>query len=82
VAPHLEQLLRGLIHSDGCRSINTGRNWRSARYSFSNRSADILRIFTEACSRLDVHWTTAPHTIYVSRVADVARLDAFIGPKA
>ena len=32
--------LRGLIHSDGCRNINTGTNWRNPRYSFSNRSAD------------------------------------------
>jgi hypothetical protein len=79
---HPEQLLRGLIHSDGCRGMNTGRNWRYPRYSFSNRSADILRIFCETCDRLGVHWTKAPHTIYVSRVADVTRLDEFIGPKA
>lgn len=38
-------LLRGLIHSDGCRFINTGRNgWRAARYSFSNLSTDIKQI--------------------------------------
>ena len=75
-------LLRGLIHSDGCRFINTGRgSWTCPRYSFSNLSADIKRIFCDACDRLDIHWTTAPKTIYVSRKADVARLDEFIGPK-
>jgi hypothetical protein len=76
-------LLRGLIHSDGCRSINTGRgNWRCPRYSFSNLSADIKQIFCDACDQLDIHWTAAaPKTIYVSRKADVARLDEFIGPK-
>jgi hypothetical protein len=74
-------LLRGLIHSDGCRFINTGRKWRHPRYVFNNYSEDILRIFCRACDRLDLHWTTAPHTVYVSRVADVAALDAFIGPK-
>jgi Homeodomain-like domain-containing protein len=76
-------LLRGLIHSDGCRFVNTGRgNWRCPRYSFSNLSADIKQIFCDTCDRLDIHWTAAPpKTIYVSRKADVARLDEFIGPK-
>jgi hypothetical protein len=78
---HAEQLLRGLIHSDGCRFINTGTNWRHPRYSFSNRSADIRGIFCDACARLGLRWTTCPHTVYVSRKSDVARLDEFIGPK-
>jgi hypothetical protein len=82
VARHPELLLRGLIHSDGCRFVNTGRNWRHPRYSFSNRSEDILKIFCDACDLLGVRWTTAPRTVYVSRVRDVAVLDEFIGPKA
>ena len=77
-----ELCLRGLIHSDGCRNINTGTNWRNPRYSFSNRSDDIRDIFCWACELLQLHWTTAPRTIYVSRKADVARMDTFIGPKA
>jgi hypothetical protein len=81
VAKHPEQLLRGLIHSDGCRFVNTGRNWRHPRYSFSNRSDDIRAIFCDACDLLGVRWTTAPRTVYVSRVRDVALLDEFIGPK-
>jgi hypothetical protein len=82
VERHPELLLRGLIHSDGCRFENTGRDgWRAPRYSFSNRSADIRRIFQEACDLLGLHWTVAPHTVYVSRKADVARMDQFIGPK-
>lgn len=81
VDEHPERLLRGLIHSDGCRFINTGRNWRHPRYSFSNRSRDILEIFCAACDRLALGWTRAPNTIYVSRVADVGRLDEFVGPK-
>jgi hypothetical protein len=76
-------LLRGLIHSDGCRFMNTGRGgWRHPRYAFSNRSAHIRGIFCMACQRLGLHWTRAPYTIYVSRKADVARLDEFVGPKA
>lgn len=78
-----EDLIRGLIHSDGCRFQNTGRSgWSQPRYSFTNHSADIHTIFRAACERLGVRWTQAkPHTTYVSRGADVARLDQFIGPK-
>jgi hypothetical protein len=78
-----EALLRGLIHSDGCRFINTGRDgWAQPRYGFKNTSADIRRIFCDACDLLGLRWTTARTTVYVSRKADVARLDEFIGPKA
>jgi Homeodomain-like domain-containing protein len=80
---HPDQLLRGLIHSDGCRFINTGRDgWVCPRYAFYQASADIRRIFCEACDRLGLRWTTAgERTIYVSCKADVALLDTFIGPK-
>jgi hypothetical protein len=55
-----DQLLRGLILSDGCRFLNTGRGgWCWPRYEFSNRSADIRAIFCYACDQLGVHWTTA-----------------------
>jgi Homeodomain-like domain len=78
-----EQLVRGLIESDGCRFQNTGRGgWSHPRYSFSNHSADIHGIFRMACDQLGLRWTEAkPYTTYVSRVADVARLDVFVGPK-
>jgi hypothetical protein len=79
---HAEGLLRGPIHSDGCRFMNTGTNWRHPRYSFTNVSADIRQIFCDACEVPGVHWTTAPRTIYVSRTRDVVRLDEFILPKA
>jgi hypothetical protein len=82
VARSPDLLLRGLIHSDGCRFINTGRNWTNPRYAFSNRSADIRAIFCDACDLVGLRWTTAPHTIYVSRKADVAVLDDLVGPKA
>jgi Homeodomain-like domain len=75
------QLLRGLIHSDGCRFQNTGTNWSWPRYSFSQVSDDIRTIFCDACDRLGLRWTAARTTIYVSRKADVAILDEFIGPK-
>jgi hypothetical protein len=78
-----ELFLRGLIHSDGCRFINSGRGgWRNPRYSFSNRSSDIRRLFRSSCGQVGLHCTEAPHTVYVSRKADVARMDRFVGPKA
>jgi hypothetical protein len=78
-----EQLVRGLIHSDGCRFQNTGRNnWSWPRYAFSNLSDDIRAIFCNACDLLGVRWTkSGQRNIYVSRKADVAKLDEFIGPK-
>jgi hypothetical protein len=76
-------LLRGLIHSDGCRFTNTGRGgWRHPRYSFSNVSDDIKKIFCNTCDLLGLHWTVAPpKTVYVSRKDDVALLDEFVGSK-
>lgn len=79
-APHL--LLRGLIHSDGCRFFNTGRGgWRHPRYAFRNRSEGVRRIFCDACDLLGLRWTLSGEVVYVSRRDDVARLDEFIGPK-
>lgn len=76
-----ELVLRGLIHSDGCRFLNTGRRWSHPRYAFSNLSPDIRRIFTHACDLLGLRWTTSGRTVYVSRKADVAEMDRFVGPK-
>lgn len=84
-----DQLIKGLLQSDGCRFVNSGRNgWRHPRYAFSNVSTDITSIFCSACDRLGLRWTasfpkreSAAVSIYVSRKADVARLDEFVGPK-
>jgi hypothetical protein len=77
-----ELFLRGLIQSDGCRFENTGRDgWRANRYAFYNLSDDIIALFCWACELLGLRWTESKNTIYVSRKADVARMDAFIGPK-
>jgi hypothetical protein len=76
-------LLRGLIQSDGCRFQNTGRNWSHPRYSFTNLSGGIRTIFCDACDLMGLHWTlSGGKTIYVSRKADVAVLDRFVGPKS
>lgn len=78
-----DQLLRGLIQSDGCRVLNRVNGKTYPRYHFSNRSLDILRIFCMACEDYDVSWTRQSwKEISVARKADVARLDGVIGQKA
>ena len=86
VEQYPKMLLRGLVQSDGCRDINfattRGKRYEYPRYSFSNASGDIRRIFTDACDRLGVHWTRpSERVISIARRADVAFLDTFIGPK-
>lgn len=82
-----EALLRGLIHSDGCRVMNRAstekKTYFYSRYQFSNRSQDIHAIFRDACDRVGVAWRpSGSYTTNVSRRASVAKLDAFIGPKS
>ena len=86
VSRHPQLLLRGLIHSDGCRSTNTVRHGAKAyeypRYTFSNRSDDIRGIFCDTCDLIGVEWRVMNRwNISVARRASVARLDEFIGPK-
>jgi hypothetical protein len=86
VDAHSDQLVRGLIHSDGSRHINRIRHphktYDYVRYEFSNRSEDIKRIFCDACDALGVEWRVMNRdAISVARRGSVAKLDAFIGPK-
>jgi hypothetical protein len=81
VARHPQQLLRGLIHSDGWRGINpVGRGY--PRYLFTNFSDDIRQIFCRACDLFGVSWRRSRwNTISVARRKSVEKLDAVIGPK-
>jgi hypothetical protein len=89
---HPEQVLRGLIHSDGCRCINrfttklpSGRValYAYPRYFFTNESEDILQLFCATCDQLEIRWTRSSRkNVSVSHRASVAKLDGFIGPKA
>ena len=79
---HEELLLKGLIHSDGCRSINRVNGREYPRYYFSNYSEDIRNIFCSACDACGIRWKQMNwRTISVARRSDVERLDAVIGPK-
>jgi hypothetical protein len=78
-----EEFVRGLIDSDGCRVVANDRGVRSVRYHFSNRSEDILGLFTAALDDLDIPWTRSTrYIVSIYRKAATTRLDEFVGPKA
>lgn len=91
VQAHPGAFVRGLIHSDGCRTVNRfearlpsgqRRAYAYPRYFFSNRSPDIRWLFCEAGDQLGVRWTTPnERNISVSRRQSVALLDRHVGPK-
>ena len=91
VERHPWPFVRGLIHSDGCRTINrfatklpSGRvaQYAYPRYFFSNVSADIRELFCESCDRLGLRWTQSNHrNISIAHRASVALLDQHVGPK-
>jgi hypothetical protein len=88
---HPGSLIRGLIHSDGCRVINrfktklpSGRvaDYSYVRYFFSNLSRDIRDIFTEHCELLGIRVTQSNHrNLTVSHRHSVAILEEIVGPK-
>ncbi len=82
--------LRGLLHSDGCRSVNRfsvelagGQvaHYAYPRYFFSNLSGDIRGLFCEHCDQLGIEWTCAGRNVTISKRLGVAALDDFVGPK-
>jgi hypothetical protein len=90
VAEHPEPFLRGLFHSDGCRTNNVAtrtvgeerRRYEYARWQFVNHSTDIQGFCTGALDALDIPWRRSTwKTISVSRREGVAALDRIVGPK-
>jgi hypothetical protein len=89
---HPGALIRGLIHSDGCRAVNRFRtklpSGRTAEYSyvryfFSNMSADVRGIFAEHCQLLGIRVTQSNHrNLSVSHRDSVAILEELVGPKS
>ncbi len=85
-----EQLVRGLIHSDGSRYVNkvvrdvSGRPkpYQYVSYSFTNTSADILDILENSLAELGVGCRRYDRAIAIRKRPDVAELDRFIGPKS
>lgn len=86
-----DQLLRGLIHSDGCRCTNRVsrptkaglKRYEYPRYMFRNESGHIPGIFVEACGRVGVDWRWDGQTqISIARRRSIELLDSFVGPKS
>ncbi|WP_223268270.1 hypothetical protein [Streptosporangium nondiastaticum] len=90
VDAHPWELLRGLIHSDGCRVTNwtsrlvngVPKRYEYPRYFFTNKSADIRQIYTDTLDTVGVEWKQPnAFNISVARKASVALMDTHIGPK-
>jgi hypothetical protein len=91
VSKHTGSFVRGLIHSDGCRSINRFRTrlpsgriaeYAYPRYFFTNASAYIRTLFCDACDRFGIRWTqSSARNISVAHRPSVALLDTIVGPK-
>lgn len=81
-------LVRGLLHSDGCRFVARQRKRRRTghyayvRYAFSNRSDDIKDIFSAHLALLGVEWTVPNDPqIQIARRESVEILERIVGPK-
>jgi hypothetical protein len=90
VDSHPWEFIRGLIHSDGCRITNwttrtvagVQKRYEYPRYFFTNKSEDIIGLFTRTLDQVGVEWKQAnKQNISVARKASVALLDAHVGPK-
>jgi hypothetical protein len=88
---HPGALVRGLIHSDGCRAVNRFRTklpsgrvaeYSYIRYFFTNLSGDIRQIFIDHCDLLGVRVTQSNHrNLTVSHRHSVGILEQIVGPK-
>lgn len=90
VVRHPGPFLRGLFHSDGCRTINSTtkpiagapKTFHYPRWQFTNASEQIRDLCTWALDLVGVAWRRSnPRVISVSRRDAVARMDELIGPK-
>lgn len=94
VDAHPWEFLRGLIHSDGCRTTNwttrlvggVRKRYEYPRYFFTNKSDDIRKLCTDTLTRVGVRWTVLargsdPFNVSIARRESVALMDLHIGPK-
>lgn len=90
VDAHPWDFIRGLIHSDGCRITNwttrlvagERKRYEYPRYFFTNKSADIIRLFTATLNKVGVDWKQSnSHNISIARKASVTLMDTHVGPK-
>ncbi|MFF5702616.1 transcriptional regulator [Streptomyces sp. NPDC012794] len=86
VDAHPWEFVRGLVHSDGCRTTNwtvrNGKRYEYPRYFFTNRSQDITDLLTRTLDRVGVRWKQAnTYNVSIARKESVALMDAHVGPK-
>ncbi|MEV6250218.1 helix-turn-helix domain-containing protein [Streptomyces sp. NPDC051742] len=94
VHAHPWDFIRGLIHSDGSRITNwttrlvggERKRYEYPRYFFTNSSADIIGLFTDALDRVAVDWkptnqSRTAQNISIARKGSVALMDLHVGPK-
>lgn len=94
VDEHPWPLIRGMVHSDGCRIVNwterlvhgAPKRYEYVRYLFTNKSDDIRGIYVSVLSKVGVEWSVltregAAFHISVARRASVALMDRYVGPK-
>jgi hypothetical protein len=91
VDEHPKAFLRGLIHSDGSRCMNTfkvqlksgPKEYSYPRYFFTNYSTDIQAFFCRSCDRLGIRWSRPNwRNVSISHRESVTKLDEFVGPKS
>ncbi|MEU3776816.1 helix-turn-helix domain-containing protein [Streptomyces sp. NPDC032472] len=84
------EFIRGLIHSDGCRTTNwtvrNGKRYEYPRYFFTNTSDDIRRLCTETLTKVGVRWTilargSNPFNVSIARKESAALMDLHVGAK-
>jgi hypothetical protein len=80
-------LVRGLLHSDGCRATNVvrvrGKQYSYPRWFFSNKSRDILQLLGRTLDAVGVEWRyNRRDSISIAKRGSVALVDAHVGPKS
>lgn len=90
VVAHPALFVRGLLHSDGCRTVNRvhrmvggqRKEYAYPRWFFSNESQDILGLCAWGLDLLGVeHRRNRRNSISIAKSDSVARLDELIGEK-
>jgi hypothetical protein len=76
------RFLRGLIRSDGCVFVNRTGPYEYVSYDFKNHSADILRLFTDACDLVGVEFRAYARHVRIYRRASVALMLQHVGLKS
>lgn len=85
------ELIRGLMHSDGCRFINPvlrrlgnrTRRYEYVRYVFTNASPDIRAILCASLDALDIEWAMMnERNVSIARRESVLAMEAIVGLKS